>query len=155
MSEPRICARCVLPENGVEVVLDAEGVYGLCREHERRRAAGPAAGDAPLLETDFVKTINQYRGKGEFDCLVMCSGGKDSTAALYYMKRRYKLNPLAFTFDHGFETEEAVANVRRAVAALDVPFLFYRDTSMHGLFAKLLQSGSPWSATSAPSGTWG
>jgi hypothetical protein len=143
MGEAKICGRCVLPENGVEVVLDPEGVCGFCREHERRRASGTAAAGAPLLETDFVRTIDQYRGKGEFDCLVMCSGGKDSTAALYYMKRRYKLKALAFTFDHGFETEEAIANVRRAVAALDVPFLLYRDTSMHGLFAKLLQGGSP------------
>ena len=139
MENPNICRKCVLPDNGVEITLDAEGVCNLCREHERRKPAGAA--DAPL-ETDFIKTVNQYRGQGEFDCLVMCSGGKDSTAALYYMKRRYKLNALAFTFDHGFETEEAIANVRRAVAKLDVPFLLYRDTSMHGLFAKLLRSGS-------------
>ena len=29
----------------------------------------------------------------------MLSGGKDSTAALYLMKRRYRMSPLAFTFD--------------------------------------------------------
>ena len=67
---------------------------------------------------------------------------------------RYKLNALAFTFDHGFETDDAIANVRRAVAKLDIPFLVYRATFMHGMFA-LLQTVRPrWSAMSAPSGIW-
>lgn len=78
MADPRICRKCVLPENGVEISLDGEGVCNLCREHERRRAAGPASADAPL-ETDFIRAIDQYRGKGEFDCLEVishCSTGR-------------------------------------------------------------------------------
>ena len=54
----------------------------------------------------------------------MCSGGKDSTSSLYYVKKRYNLNPLAFTFDHGFETEEAMRNIKNAVEILDVDFLY-------------------------------
>jgi len=138
-SERPVCSRCVLPHSPPDILLDAEGVCGLCREHARR----PAGPQAPLLETDFTKIIAQHRGKHEFDCLVMCSGGKDSTAALYYAKRRYKLNVLAFTFDHGFETEDALANVRRAVEKLDVPFLFYRSTFMHEMFARIVKTGSP------------
>lgn len=138
-SERPVCRRCVLPHAPPDILLDAEGVCGLCREHERR----PAGPQAPLLETDFTRILAQHRGKHEFDCLVMCSGGKDSTAALYYAKRRYKLNVLAFTFDHGFETEDALANVRRAVEKLDVPFLFYRSTFMHEMFARIVKTGSP------------
>jgi len=139
MTERRICSRCVLPHCPPDISLDAEGVCNLCREHERQPAA---AVRAPLLETDFTKLIQRHRGKHEFDCLVMCSGGKDSTAALYYAKRRYQLNVLAFTFDHGFETEDAMSNVRRAVEKLDVPFLTYRSTFMHDMFARLLQTDS-------------
>ena len=138
--ERKLCARCVLPDSPPEIRLDDAGVCNLCREHERRPREDAGG---PLLETDFLKILGQHRGKHEFDCLVMCSGGKDSTAALYYAKRRYKLNVLAFTFDHGFETEEALANVRRAVERLDVPFLSYRSTFMHDMFARLLKSGSP------------
>ena len=80
MIEPKLCGRCVLPESPPDIRFDAQGVCNLCRDHER---SAPRGRGAPLLETDFIKTIQQYRGKHEFDCLVMCSGGKDSTAALY------------------------------------------------------------------------
>ena len=59
------------------------------------------------------------------------------------MTKRYKLNALAFTFDHGFETEDAIANVRRAVEKLDIPFLSYRSTFMRDMFASACQDGSP------------
>jgi len=139
MTERRLCARCVLPDSPPDITLDSEGVCRLCREHEKQKSRDRP----PLLETDFTKILEQHRGKHEFDCLVMCSGGKDSTAALYYAVKRYKLNVLAFTFDHGFETEDAMANVRKAVAKLDVPFVTYRSTFMHGMFARLLQQDSP------------
>ncbi|MDD5629593.1 MAG: 7-cyano-7-deazaguanine synthase [Elusimicrobia bacterium] len=140
MSGPRLCSRCVLPHSPPEIALDGEGVCNLCREHERRPPADPRGA---LLESDFVKILEAHRGKHEFDCLVMCSGGKDSTAALYYAVRRYKLKVLAFTFDHGFETEDAMANVRRAVERLDVPFLTYRSTFMHDMFARIIKTGAP------------
>lgn len=72
----------------------------------------------------------------------MCSGGKDSTSSLYYMKKRYNLNPLAFTFDHGFETEEALENVRNAVDILGIDFVFFKSTFMKEMFSKILNSGS-------------
>jgi hypothetical protein len=72
----------------------------------------------------------------------MCSGGKDSTASLYYMKTRYKTKPLAFTFDHGFETEEALENVKKAVEKLGVDFMLFRSDFMNDMFAKIINTGS-------------
>jgi hypothetical protein len=139
MEARAICRRCVLPDRPPGIRLDGEGVCNLCREHE---AAGPAAGAPPVLETDFTRMLAKHRGKGDYDCLVMCSGGKDSTSALYYMKARYGLRPLAFTFDHGFETEDALANVRRAVEKLDIDSMTFRSTFMNDMFARVLESGS-------------
>ena len=135
-----ICKRCVLPESKPDIYLDGDGICNVCIEHE---AAHQDYDGAPSLETDFTRIIQKHRGKHQYDCLVMCSGGKDSTSALFHMVRRYKLKPLAFMFDHGFETEEAVANVRRAVKILDVDFLNFRSTEIHGLLSRLLNSGSP------------
>ncbi len=139
MGERRMCVRCVLPESPPDITLNAAGVCNVCEAYDRDRAHGRAR---PPLETDFVRMLKKYRGKGEYDCLVMCSGGKDSTSALYYMKTRYKLNPLAFTFDHGFETEEAMANVRRAVEKLDVDYMTFRSTFIHDMVKKILTTGS-------------
>ena len=137
--EARICRRCVLPEAPPELVLDADGVCNVCAQWDRIKAAAP---NQTPLESDFVRLLGKHKGKGEYDCLVMCSGGKDSTASLVYMTERYKLRPLAFTFDHGFETEEALANIRAAVEALDVDFMLFRSTFIHDLVRRVLETGS-------------
>jgi 7-cyano-7-deazaguanine synthase in queuosine biosynthesis len=133
----RRCARCVLPEFEPDIRLDAEGVCNVCRDHDAR---GTATEDAGPLESDFVRLLEKYRGKGRYDCLVMCSGGKDSTASLYLMKRRYRMNPLAFTFDLGFETDEALGNVHRAVDALDVDLVIHKSRAMIRLFRRILET---------------
>lgn len=134
-----ICKKCVLPESKPDIFLNEDGICNICVAHEKETKA---AAEPPMLETDLIKILNQHKCKGKYDCLVMCSGGKDSTAALYYMARRYRLKPLAFMFDHGFETEDAIENVKNAVAALGVEFMFYRSTFMDDMFAEILRSGS-------------
>ncbi len=134
-----ICRRCVLPEAPPGIVFDEEGVCNLCRSHELMREE---LRDHRALETDFVKLLKKRKGKGAYDCMVMCSGGKDSTSALYYMTRRYKLRTLAFMFDHGFETEAAKANVERAVESLGVDLLYFKSSYMMPMFKRILHSGS-------------
>lgn len=135
-----ICARCVLPEAKPHIVFDAEGVCSICREYEKEKAV---ENEAKLLESDLLKILNKHKGKGKYDCLAMCSGGKDSTSALYYMKKRYGMNPLAFMFDNGFETEDAINNVRRAADRLGVDFLFFKTNYMKDMFQKILTTDSP------------
>ncbi len=139
MAQQKICVKCVLPESKPDIWLNEEGVCNICVEFEKSRNSSQ---ERQPLETDFIKMLNTYKGNGEYDCLVMCSGGKDSTAALYYMKKKYKLNPLAFTFDHGFESEEAMENVRNAVEILGVDFLFFKSDFMKDMFSEILKSGS-------------
>ncbi len=134
--EPKICSRCVLPAIPPHIVLGPDGVCNICAAHaaEERK---------PLyLESDFIRILDKKRGKHRYDCLVMCSGGKDSTAALYFMKERYKVNPLAFTFDHGFEQRDSLANVRRAVDKLGVDYVFFKTNYMKDMFKRMIETGS-------------
>lgn len=133
-----MCSRCVLCENPPDIVLDADDVCNLCREHDAR----PPEPTDDFLESDFTRLIAQHRGKQKYDCLVMCSGGKDSTASLYYTVRRYKLTPLVFTFDNGFETQDALDNVHRAVDKLGVDFLFFRSSFMKDMFARAIKTNA-------------
>ena len=50
----------------------------------------------------FESLINEYRGKGDYDCIVPFSGGKDSTYVLYKVVKEHNLKPLVISFDHGF-----------------------------------------------------
>jgi hypothetical protein len=134
-----ICSRCVLPESRPDIILDDEGICNICRAEDRDRAS---EGRIKPLESDFVRLLNKYRGKSAYDCLVMCSGGKDSTASLYYMKKKYRLNPLSFTFDQGFETEEALLNVKNAVDILSVDWLFFKTDYLKDMFARVIKIGS-------------
>ena len=133
----RICKRCVLPESKPDIWLNEDMICSVCLDYEKTKTDGVPS--VPL-ETDFTKMLSMYKSYGDYDCLVMCSGGKDSTAALYYMKKRYKLNPLAFTFDHGFETEDAMENVKNAVEALGVDFLYFKSDFMKDMFSKIIKA---------------
>lgn len=133
---PRLCSTCVLPEIPPHITLGPDGVCSVCDAFNKQERT-------PLyFESDFIKILEKKRGKHKYDCLVMCSGGKDSTAALYFMKTRYKVNPLAFTFDHGFETSDALQNVRKAVDKLGVDYLFYKTDFMKDMFKRMIQTKS-------------
>lgn len=128
-----------MPENKPDVFFNEEGVCNLCVEFENRKIEREAA---QPLETDFIKIIDKHRGKDKYDCLVMLSGGKDSTASLYYMVKRYKLRVLAFNFDHGFETEEARKNIENAVDILGVDFMTFKSNFMKPMFEKILKTNA-------------
>jgi len=49
---------------------------------------------------------------------------------------------LAFTFDHGFETESAMSNVRNAVEILGVDHIYFRSDYMKEMFKDIVNSGS-------------
>ena len=143
MSAPQapICRRCVLPHEPPDILLDEQGICNICRKHDAEEAA-MVAGDRGLLETDLIKILSRVRGKGRYDCLCMLSGGKDSTAALYYLVKRYRLNPLVFTFNHGFVPDEHIAGARRTVQRLGVDWVTLHTTFMKGMFRKVVETGS-------------
>tara|TARA_Y100000590_G_C15736197_1_gene1018625 strand:+ start:331 stop:1548 length:1218 start_codon:yes stop_codon:yes gene_type:complete len=49
-------------------------------------------------ELKLLKLLEKHRGKGEFDCIVPGSGGKDSCYAAHILKKKYGMNPLTVTF---------------------------------------------------------
>ncbi|MFA5090974.1 MAG: hypothetical protein WC510_08175 [Candidatus Omnitrophota bacterium] len=130
-----LCKKCLLPEQKPNIYFNNEGICNICLTFEKNRSLNPSN---KFLESEFIKIVNKYKGKNKYDCLVMCSGGKDSTLALYYIKRRYKMNPLAFTFDHGFENEDALANIRNAVEILGVDWLYFKSDFMKDIFALII-----------------
>lgn len=99
MSTPlRRCTRCVLPETHETITFDAEGVCNVCRQQEFKQDKI----DWTTRKQELSELIEQYRGKGDYDCLVPFSGGKDSTWTLYYLIKEFNLRPLVVRFDHGF-----------------------------------------------------
>ncbi|HEX5682768.1 MAG TPA: hypothetical protein VFY73_01935 [Ideonella sp.] len=79
-------------------------------------------------ETDLLRTIEECRGRGEYDCVVPLSGGKDSVLLIHKLKSEYGLRVLAHTTDIDIG-EVAWANIHRAVDKLDVEHLVYRPSA--------------------------
>ncbi|HOW84900.1 MAG TPA: hypothetical protein P5119_06050 [Candidatus Aminicenantes bacterium] len=116
------CRCCVLPAGLPGADLDGTGVCGLCRGY-RARQQEPRLG----RKREFEALVEHARRLGRaYDCLVPLSGGKDSTYALYLCDRVYKLKCLAVTFDNGYLSEGALANVRNAVRSTRADHIMYQ-----------------------------
>jgi hypothetical protein len=136
-----VCKKCVLCVSPPDIWLDAQGVCNICRNFEAEQQCHRAE-DRSFLETDFIKILEKHRGKHKYDCLCMLSGGKDSTASLYYVKERYKMNPLVFTFNHGFVPDEHLDSARKTVDKLNVDWIYFETSFMKEIFRKIIKSQS-------------
>lgn len=133
----KICNKCVLSEASPNIEFDAQGVCSRCRN----TGAAPARWLSP---EELEQFLGRFRGQSQYDCLVACSGGKDSTAALYYAVTEYKLKPLVFHFDQGFVQEEATANVEAAARVLNLDLQIYRSRELYEPWRILAKDARRW-----------
>ncbi len=70
----------------------------------------------------MYELIETYRGKGDYDCLIPFSGGKDSTWNVYYLMKEYKIKPLVVRFDHGFLRPNLHDNTTKVLRELGADF---------------------------------
>jgi len=121
----RRCKKCLVPESVPGISLSANQVCNLCRDIELQKSEALKEEEARLsFEADLEKALSNCRGRGEYDCLVPLSGGKDSIYLLYRLKVDYKLKVLAFTTNVNIPGL-AWDNIRRALAKLDIDHLSY------------------------------
>lgn len=98
MTELKRCSRCVTPETHETIFFDNEGVCNVCRQQEFKQEKI----DWAAREKELHALLDSHRGKGDYDCIVPFSGGKDSTYTLYALVKQYGMKPLVVSFDHGF-----------------------------------------------------
>ena len=92
----RYCTRCVLPESHESIQFDSEGVCNICRQAEIKHEEINWTERRKMLDDIVAK----YTNKGEYDCIVPFSGGKDSTFQLWYIVRELGLKPLVVRYNH-------------------------------------------------------
>lgn len=118
MTELRRCTKCLLPETHESIIFDEEGVCNICRQNEFKKDKI----DWVEKKKELDELVEQYRGKGDYDCLIPYSGGKDSTWTLYYLMKEYGLKPLVVRFDHGFLRPNLHENTTKALRKLGADF---------------------------------
>ncbi len=134
------CSRCGVASNLPGTTYDAEGVCNICRAYDSYVDKAQAYFKTPVEFNALVAEMKAAR-TGEYDCLVLFSGGKDSTYMLYKMKD-LGVKALAFTLDNGFLSDEAMANIRRVVQMLGVDHVFGTTPHMNEIFVDSLKQFS-------------
>ncbi|HEX6047614.1 MAG TPA: amino acid adenylation domain-containing protein [Gemmatimonadaceae bacterium] len=130
------CAQCGLEAVHPEARLDDEGVCAVCRRfaHERERVAR-YFGTLDDLRAMLADAASE--STGAHDCIMLYSGGKDST---YALSRIVELGarPLVFLFDNGFISGQAKDNARRVADALGLELVIGETPAMPAIFADSL-----------------
>ena len=134
------CTRCGVASNLPDTTFDAEGVCNICRAYDSYVDKAQVYFKTPDEFKTLVARMKAAR-TGDYDCLVLFSGGKDSTYMLYKIKD-LGLKALAFTLDNGFLSEEAKANIRRVVQLVNVDHVFGTTPHMNEIFVDSLKQFS-------------
>jgi len=134
------CRNCLLPENFPNVKLDDNRICNFCLHGDYISGSVIPKKSSSItkkeeLKKDFENFVEKCRGINEYDCLLLFSGGKDSTYLLYLLKHHYKLNVLALTVDNGLLNPLAKQNIEIVVKKLNVEHLFF--TQGYDFFRKL------------------
>ena len=131
------CTECGLASNYPDVRFDPSGVCNFCREFAQYKdRADSYFGNLDALRSKLVDLSRHKTGK--YHCLVLLSGGKDSTYALYQICRM-GFSVFAMTLDNGYISEGAKDNIRRSVSDLGIDHKFVTTASMKEIFSDSLK----------------
>jgi len=112
----RRCTRCVLPETMPFITFDPGGVCNYCLNYRAKQFLG---------EDKLEEMLSRFRSRdGSPDCVIAFSGGRDSSYALHLLKTRYRMNPIAYTYDWGMVTDIARRNQARMCGKLGVEHIW-------------------------------
>jgi N-acetyl sugar amidotransferase len=116
----RRCTRCIMDTSDAEIQFDAAGICNHCRSYFARAEHEllPESERADALGAIVERIRRAGRGR-DYHCVVGVSGGVDSTYTAY-LASKLGLRPLAVHLDNGWNSEQAVRNIERALAALRI-----------------------------------
>lgn len=126
------CTLCVLSERFPGITFDKDGVCNHCHH----QMAEPAI-DLNSAKEKIEEFFHRTKGTSHYDAVVCYSGGKDSTYTLQLAVQQYGLRVLAFTFDNGFLSEGATANINNVVESLGVDLIRFKANQQ--IFNKMVK----------------
>ncbi len=120
MTAVQTCRRCVMDSSDPLIDFDEEGYCNHCTEALARYQSQVFTGEAGRERMKRrVEAIRGRNAKREFDAVIGLSGGVDSSYAAIQASQA-GLRLLAVHCDTGWNSEEAVHNIRSLVDRLDI-----------------------------------
>ena len=115
--EKKRCSKCILAGDFPQINFDEKGICNYCHAWDKKWKKFDYAEAKQELTAIFAQAKQKNR---KYDCLVPYSGGRDSSYVLYLCKEKYKLHPLAVTFNNLFMSDYAFKNIFNTVSKLGV-----------------------------------
>ena len=108
-----------------EITFDERGNCNHCSEYFNIRAKHSYQGSSSdLALAKLVKAIKSAGRNNKYDCIVGMSGGVDSSYAAY-LSKKLGLRPLAVHMDNGWDSEQAVVNIKKVTDTLGIDYESY------------------------------
>jgi amino acid adenylation domain-containing protein len=138
--EETFCIECGLSSKYPDARFDADGLCNLCNDFKRNKHRVDGYFRTMDDLAALIQTIKQRR-RGEYDAVVLVSGGKDSTYTLCKLVD-LGLKVYAVTLDNGFISDQAKQNIAYVCGALGIPHHNATTPHMNAIFADSLERHS-------------
>lgn len=116
-----ICTNCVMDTSDPNIQFDEKGVCERCNTYYNSILPDWNHGKGHEKELDDLIQKIKESGKGKpYDCLFGFSGGLDSSFMLHMVIKEWKLRPLVFHIDAGFDLPHCKNNIRKMVDKLNI-----------------------------------
>ena len=115
------CSKCVLPYTMPFIKFNDKGVCNYCDNYTKKNFVKYNSNEIYNIFSKFRKANNQP------DCIVPLSGGRDSCFAIHIAKKKFNLNPVAYTYDWGLVTDLARRNISRMCSKLNIENIIFAD----------------------------
>ena len=92
-TEVQFCDKCTMSNQRPRITFNREGVCSACVFAEEKRNF-----DWIEREEELRQLLDRHRGRGEFDVIVPCSGGKDGGYVAHQLQEVYNMKVLAVTW---------------------------------------------------------
>lgn len=125
----KVCGNCILPETFPGITFGDDGICNFCRQSEA--AKGRHLEDKARYADKFARLLRatctpESARQRSYDVLMAYSGGKDSTYTLLLLRKKHGLRVLAVSFDNGFISPRALANITAVTEALAVDHVLFK-----------------------------
>ena len=127
------CQLCGLPANYPGADFDPAGICRICHAYEAIKDEAEAYfSDPQTLRAIFEASAARHEA-APYDCLMLLSGGKDSSYALGQLVDM-GLKVYAFSLDNGYISDQAKDNIRRVAEKLGVDYELATTPAMNAIF---------------------
>ena len=134
------CTKCILPADFPNIQFDKNGICNYCHAWDKKWLDF----DYDQAEKELVSIFDSARSKRrKYDCLIPYSGGRDSSYVVYLCKNKYRLNPLAVTFNNLFMSSHAIRNIFNMSKILNVDHVMvtYKPDILIKMYRSMITRG--------------